>query len=221
MSANVPVAANCWVTPFGIVAVGGDKVIDDTEEVWKEAIPDCPSKVAVIVAVAVTAEPGLTAVASPFEPAASPTVAIPVSEEVHVANVVRFCWVLFVSKSVPVAAYCWLVPGAMLDGATGVTLIDATRASVSVVDPVIPPKVAVILAVPVVDVPAVTKPCEPEALLIIAIPVFDEFQVTDDVMIALALLEYVPIAVSLVIVPGAMAGAAGEIAIDLSVIELP
>ncbi len=39
---------------------------------------------------AVRAEPGLIAVARPFEPVVSPTIAIVGSADVHVANVVKF-----------------------------------------------------------------------------------------------------------------------------------
>ena len=70
------------------------------------------------------AVPGATAVASPFEPGASLTVAIPVSNEVQVANDVKFCTVL--SARVPVAANCWVVPGAMHGGLVGVTVIELT-----------------------------------------------------------------------------------------------
>lgn len=94
---------------------------------------------------------------NPFEPDTSLTSATPVSDEVHVANVVKFCVVLLLSDNVPMAANCKLVVGAMLDGARGVTLIDATLALVSVVDPVMPPEEAVMMVVPVAKV-ASTKP---------------------------------------------------------------
>ena len=72
-----------------------------------------------------SAVPGAeTAVASPFEPNESLTVATPVSDEVHVANDVKFCTVL--SSRVPVAANCWVVPGAMHGGFVGVTVIELT-----------------------------------------------------------------------------------------------
>jgi hypothetical protein len=72
-----------------------------------------------------SAVPGAeTAVASPFEPGVSLTIATPVSDEVHVANDVRFCTVL--STRVPVAENCWLVPGATHGGFVGVTVIELT-----------------------------------------------------------------------------------------------
>lgn len=64
-----------------------------------------------------------TAVANPFKPGVSPTV-IDGSDDVHVANIVRFCTLL--SESVPAAENCWVVPRAMQDGFVGVTMIDAT-----------------------------------------------------------------------------------------------
>ena len=125
---------------------------------------------------------------NPFEPAASLTSAIPGSDEVQVAKIVKFCWVLLLSDNVPVAVYCSVVVGAMLGGAEGVTAIDATFAFVSVVDPVMPPEEAVMMVVPVVAL-ARTEPCEPAALLMVATPGFDESQVTDDVIFRVLLFE--------------------------------
>jgi hypothetical protein len=144
--------------------------------------------VAVIVAVAVGAEPGPTATARPFEPVASLTFAIPESDEFHVAQVVKFCWVLLLSDNVPVAVNCMLVVGAMLVGAGGVTAIDATFALISVVDPVMLPETAEIMVEPVIDI-AVTRPGELEGSLKSAIPVSDEAQVADFVIFSLLLFE--------------------------------
>jgi hypothetical protein len=66
--------------------------------------------------------PALTASARPV----LPTTATPVSAEIQVAHVVKFCLVLLLSDNVPVAANCKVVPGAMLGGARGETSIDAT-----------------------------------------------------------------------------------------------
>lgn len=65
-----------------------------------------------------------TAVANPFEPGVSLTLATDESDEAHVANDVRFCFVL--SSRVPVAANCWVVTGAMHGGFDGVTVIELT-----------------------------------------------------------------------------------------------
>jgi hypothetical protein len=132
-------------------------------------------------------------------------------DEDQVANVVKF-WVLVLPDRVPVAINCMLVVGAMLGGAGGTTFIDATCTVVSVVDPVMPPDVAVIMVVPVVE-DAVTRPCE----LMFATPVSDEAQVTDVVISNILLFESVAIAASRVVVPGAMTGLAGVIAIEVRV----
>lgn len=209
-SASVPVAVYCWVVPFAMLLVSGDKAIDATGEDLKAAEPDRPSNVAVIVAV-----PSLIAVVSPFEPV-SLTVATDGSAEVQVAKVVKFCWVLLLSDNVPEAVNCKLVVGAMLGGAGGVTLMDETFALVRVAVPVMPLKTTVMIVVPVV-VAAVTSPLEPAALLMSAIPASDELQFTDVVIYCFMLFEYVPMAKSCVVVPGAMAGLAGAIAIDVRV----
>ncbi len=124
--------------------------------------------------------------ASPFDPAVSPTTAIPASKEVHVAQVVKFCTVL--SARVPMAVNCSDVPGAMLDGGDGFIAIDATGEVVSVVDPDMDPEVAVMVVEPIAVV-VVARPCEPEALLIVAIPGVDDPQLTSDVKFSLTLFE--------------------------------
>lgn len=73
---------------------------------------------------------------------------------------------------------CWVVPKAML-GLAGVTVIDTSVAAVTVrvVDPDVPPNVAVMVVVPAdADV---ARPLEPDALLMVETPAVDEFQVTD------------------------------------------
>ncbi|HUI67458.1 MAG TPA: hypothetical protein VL087_04555 [Nitrospirota bacterium] len=122
LQTNVPVAVNCCVVPLGILAFPGTTAIDDTWDEVNVAGPEVtPSKVAVM-----SAKPLLfgVAVASPCEPNKLLTVATAVSDEVHDANDVKFCTVLF--TRVPVAANCWLVPGAMHGGLVGVTVIELT-----------------------------------------------------------------------------------------------
>jgi hypothetical protein len=130
----------------------------------------------VIAALAVMPAPGTAAVASPFEPEASLTEAIAVSDEVQVAQVVRVCTVL--SARVPAAANCTFVPGAMLGGLAGVTDIDATGERVRVVDPLRPLYVAVMVVCPVA-VAAVANPFDPGVLLMSAIAVFEDIHVAD------------------------------------------
>jgi hypothetical protein len=85
-SAKAPVAVNCWVVPFAILALSGDTAMDARGDDWKIADPAFPSYAAVIVVV-----PALTALAMPFEPDKSLTPATPGSDEVQVAHVVKFC----------------------------------------------------------------------------------------------------------------------------------
>ncbi len=188
---------------MAILEKGGDTVIDDSVDEVNVAMPEAPPYDAVIVAI-----PEETATASPFE-----TEAIAASDEVQIAHVVKFCEAP--SAKVPVAMNCSDVPGAMLGGAGGATLIDATGDAVSMVDPDTPPKVAVIVAGPLFKV-VVANPFEPCVLLIVAIPVSDESQVADVVRLSLVLFEYVPMAVSCAVVPGAMLGATGVTDIDNS-----
>jgi hypothetical protein len=203
LSANVPVAANCSVVPLAMLAVGGVNAIDVSAEEVSVAEPVIPPYFAVI-----EADPGALASARPFEPAISLTVATPIFKESQVAHVVKFCTVK--SASVPVAANCWVVPGAMLGGAggAGVTVIDATGDVVSVVDPIMLPEAAVMRVEPMVMV-AVANPCEPGVLLTSAIPGSDESQVTDAVRFRLLLSANVPVAVNCTVVPGAMLESAG------------
>ncbi len=70
-----------------------------------------------------------------------------------------------------------VVPRAML-GLAGVTAMDTSVAGVTVmvVEPVVPPEVAVIVVEPAAT--EVASPFEPAALLIVATAVADELQVT-------------------------------------------
>jgi len=97
-------------------------------------VPD----VAVIVAA-----PAATAVAKPAEL----IVATLAAEEVQVAEFVRFA--VLPSVKVPVAANCWVV-ATTIEAPTGVTatLTRAGAVTVSVVDPLTEPEVAVIVVVP-------------------------------------------------------------------------
>ncbi len=90
-----------------------------------------PENIAVI-----SAAPTLSDDARPFEPAVLLTVATVVFDEVHVAQVVRFCMVM--SARVPVAVNCCLYPLAIL-GLDGVIAMVDTADTVSVVVPGIPP----------------------------------------------------------------------------------
>jgi hypothetical protein len=171
-SVKVPVAVNCCVMPSGIVAAGGLIAIDTSAAavtvscVELLTLPD----VAVIVAVprpVLFASPVLLIVA-----------AVGVSD-VHVAVLVRSC--VPPSVNVPVAVNCCVVPSASV-GVAGVTAIDTSAAEVtiSVVDPVTAPTLAVIVALPCPTPPAL--PCVPAALLIVATVSVSELHCTVPVM---------------------------------------
>ena len=99
--------------------------------------------------------------------------AIPVAEEIQVAEVVKF-WVV-PSEKVPVAVNCALMPLAREELA-GVMTIEVSTAGVIVtpVDPEIPPKVAIIVALPIPT--PFASPWLPSALLTVAKDGFDEAQ---------------------------------------------
>ena len=90
--------------------------------------------------------PVATPVARPWLPLVLLIVAMPVSDEAHVTDVVRF-WVL-PSLKVPVAVNCW-VPPTPIEGFAGVTAKACnTRAGATVtVAVVLPPSVAVSVTV--------------------------------------------------------------------------
>src|SRR5205809_479805 len=77
----------------------------------------------------IVVDPAATDVAKPSEPPALLIVAFPVSDELHVTDVVMF-WVEL-SEYVPVAVNCFVNPSAML-GFVGVTEIDTRFALVTV-----------------------------------------------------------------------------------------
>jgi hypothetical protein len=123
------------------------------------------------------------------------------------------------SEYVPVAANCLVVPTALV-GLEGVIEIDDSVAKVTVseVEPVMLPDVAVI-----VDVPAArqdARPLDPAALLIAAEAVLDELQVTDAVKSCVVPSEYLPVAVNCLVVPTALVGLEGIIEIDDNVAEV-
>jgi hypothetical protein len=126
------------------------------------AEPDTPLKVAEILAV-----PGLTAVADP----PVETVATAVLSEAQVESNVMFWFVLSLKR--PLAVKRNLVPGAMVRPA-GVTVMETIVAldTLSGVDPLIEPSVAVIVVVPGVRVFA--RP----PIVIVATAGLDELQDT-------------------------------------------
>ena len=123
-------------------------------------------KLAVMVVV-----PAPALVAKPLLPEILLIVATDVTEELHSTAVVSSWLVLLLS--VPVAVNCWVVPSEM-EVLSGVTSSDTRTGAVtvSVVEPLIEPDVAVMVVLPVATL--VASPWLPEVLLMVATPEFDE-----------------------------------------------
>lgn len=119
-SVYVPVAVNCCAVPRAMLGFTGEIPMETSAApvtvsvVFPETLPD----VAVIVV-----DPTAPEAARPFDPSVLLTVAIPVSEELHVtASVIsRVVW----SEKTPVAVNCWEVPRGML-GSAGDTSIETS-----------------------------------------------------------------------------------------------
>jgi len=164
---NVPVAVNCCVVPSATVEVCGLIAIDTSavgvtvSSVELLTVPEVAVMFAVPIATLCASPPLLI-------------VAVEGVSEDHVAVPVRFCVLL--SVNVPVAVNCWLVPFA-IDGAAGVTAIETSTAevTVSVVDPLTEPVVAVIAAVP--SPTLLAKPCVGTAF--ISFPAVEQFVVRE------------------------------------------
>ena len=101
-------------------------------------------------------------------------------------------------------------------GLVGVIAIDTRDAAVTVrvVEPERLPETAVIVVEPMPD--EVANPLDPVVLLIDATPVLEELQVTCAVRSCVVLSENVPVAVICLVVPLAIPGLVGVIAMDIS-----
>jgi hypothetical protein len=79
---------NCWVCPAATEATAGDTLtLRRTAEVTvRTAVPEMRPELAVMVGA-----PVAPPVASPWEPEAFETVAVPVTDDDHVTASVRFC----------------------------------------------------------------------------------------------------------------------------------
>src|SRR5438105_270273 len=146
--------------------LAGDKVTPDPVDTISVVEPLIEPEVAVIVVV-----PAPALVASPCVPEALLIVATAVTDELHSTVVVMFCVLLLLK--VPVATNCSLMPSA-IEGLAGVTAspVRTGAVTVSVVEPLIGPEVAVIVVLRVATL--VATPWLPEELLMVATPVFDE-----------------------------------------------
>ena len=211
LSENVPVAVNCCVVPLRMFGLVGVTAMDTSvAEVTVSVVdPDTPPDVALIVV-----EPAAAEVASPLVPAELLMAATAAADEFQVTAVVRSCVVL--SENVAVAVNCCDVPLTML-GLVGVTAMDTSVAgvTVSVVDLDMFPDVAVIVAEPTAA--EVARPLVAAAPLMAATAAADEFQVTSAVRSCAVPSENIPVAVNCCVVPRAMLGSVGVIAMEASV----
>lgn len=205
-SVYVPAAVNGCVAPKATVDVCGLIAIDTSAAAVTVSSVDPLTVPALAVMLAIPI-PVLCA---------SPTLLIGAVETVsddHVAVLVISC--VLPSVNVPVAVNCSLVPSA-IDGVAGVTANDTSPAvlTVSVVDPLTEPEVAVIVAVP--SPTLLPKPCVGAALPIVATVAVSELHCTVLVIFCVLPSVYVPVAVNCSFVPSGMVGIAGVTAIDTS-----
>jgi hypothetical protein len=155
------------VVPRAIEGVAGVTAIETKAAAVTVSVVDplIDPEVAEMLAV-----PGATVVANPIvEPALLIVATLGVSE-LHCTVAVMFC--MLPSVYVPVAVNCWVVPNGRV-GIAGVTAIETNVAAVTVtvVEPLIVPEVAVIAALPT------TTPLATPALLTVAMFVFALLQV--------------------------------------------
>ncbi len=184
----VPVAVNCLFVPSATLGLDGVTARETSVAGVAVSVVDADTVPDVTV---IVVEPAAIGVTSPFEPAALLISATDVADETHIPVVVRFC--VEPSEYVPVAVNCWFVPSATL-GLDGVIARETSVAgvTVSVVDAVTAPDVAVIVVEPAAT--SVTSPFEPAVLLIPATDDADEVQATDVVRFCVVPLENVPVA---------------------------
>ena len=118
---------NCWVLPRAILGFAGDTAID-TSTAWV-TVSVAEEEGTESIAAVMVAVPTSTAVASPFEPGLSLTMATPVLDVAQVANDVTSC-VLQLFVNVPMAVNCCVVPLGVL-ALVGDVAIDATADELS------------------------------------------------------------------------------------------
>jgi hypothetical protein len=132
-SEKVPVAKNSWVCPRAMLWFAGVTSIDSSTACLTVSVAEDEGTESIVAVM--TAVPMSTAVASPFEPGVSLTVAIAVLDVAQVANDVTSS-VLHPPVNVPMAVNCCVSPLGMVVLVGDVT-IDAIADEVSVVEPVI------------------------------------------------------------------------------------
>ena len=202
-SLKVPVAANCCVLPTAAVGAKGVTARETSVPVptVSPVVPVTPEADAEMVTV------------PPFLPWVSPEPRIEAIfglEDFH-ETPLRFVAVL-PSLNVPVALNLMEVPRA-IRGFAGLMLMETRRAveTVSPVDPLIAPKSALIVLLPVATL--VSRPW----LLMVAAAGFEEVQTTEAVTSCVLLSLNVPVALNCFVVPTAMVEFAGVTAIEIKV----
>jgi hypothetical protein len=167
-SEYAPEAANCWVTPTGMLGLTGVTDMEDrvAEVTMRVVAPEIVPELAVMIGV-----PAATALARPIPL----TVATDVLDERQVTCAVISWFVP--SEYRPEAANCWVTPTGIL-GLAGVTDMEdrVAEVTVRVVLPEIVPEVTVMVAA-MVAVPAATAVAKP-VLLTAATDGLEEVQVT-------------------------------------------
>ena len=172
--------------------------------------PVTPSNVALIEDV-----PVASAGATPIDPDAFEIVAVAVFAEAHVIWFVRFS--VEPSANVPVAVNCCVSPLGTLGSAGAIAIDSSVGVTESVVLPVIPSTVALIVALPFAT--PVASPCEPDVLEMLATEVVPDVQFTAVVRFWVVLSENVPVTLNCSVLPISMNGSAGVTASDLSTAE--
>jgi hypothetical protein len=126
-SEKVPVAKNCWVCPRAMLWLAGVTSIDSSTAWVTVSVAEDEGTESIVAVIA--AVPMSTAVASPFEPGISLTVATAGFDVVQVANDVTSC-VLHPPDNVPIAVNCCIIPLGILV-LVGDVAIDATADELS------------------------------------------------------------------------------------------
>jgi hypothetical protein len=164
-SVYVPVAVNVCIVPSATEGIGGVTAIDISAAGLTVRVVDPVTDPLVAETFAV---PVSMLVATPCVPAALLIVATAGVSELHTTVPVMFC--VLPSVNVPVAVNGSVVPSGTV-GIAGVNAIETKTAgvTVSVVDPMITPDVAVTVVLPTATVP--TTPCAfTVAIALLAVP---------------------------------------------------
>jgi len=209
-SVYVPCAVNCWPVPSAIVGVCGLIAIDTSAAglTTSGTVALTPPELIPIIVVPVP-----SVLASPAVTAVLLIVATVATVELQCPNCVTSC--IVPSVNVPIAVNCCVMPKGIVDPA-GLIAIDTSTAAVTVstVDPLTLPALAVIVAVPI------PTPLASPALLIVAVATVSDVQLAVLVRSCWLPSLNVPVAVNCCIVPFASEGAAGVTANDTSTAEV-